>query len=190
MWDALDTNEQRALARALGDDPVARFDGHAAAARVTLRMLRLAMSVEHVRVDLWGEVRGLLWVGPNQAGLRVEDPERFFELARNAVRADGSPVFRPDSMWLLRFFKHRAEWSLRETGAPAWGLQLYRRGATRQTDDEIVADVDRATLEGGVFGHVLDVMRPGADPAVGWRSLARRGQIREPPIESVEGEEG
>lgn len=185
-WADLTALEQRDLVPLLGDTPAAAFDARPLDERITLRTVRLAMDRDGAGGRLWDEVRSLLWVSPNQLGLVVADAFCFREMVRRAVRADGAPLFRPDPGWLLLLFKHEAEWSVRERGAIAWGLQLYRRGPDRREDGEIVADLDRAPLTGGVLAHLGDVRTPTAEeshPARAWATLtARFGFDGERPV--------
>lgn len=177
MWDGLADAERRDLARVLGEAASDAFDARPLVERATLRSLRLSMTSGRVAGDLWREVREVVWTSPNQAGIVVEDAARFHAMARDAVRPDGSPVFRPDPRWLLRLFKHGAEWSLRERGVARWGLQLYRRGRSRRFEGEIVADLDAVSLEAGALAHMRDVLRsrtPSADPLDAWRALVAR----------------
>ena len=173
-WENLTDRERSDLELAFGENASA-FDARTASERTTLRCIRLAMSPERIGARLWDEVTGLLWVSPNQIGLVVRDADRFYQTARSATRPDGASAFHADPRWLLWLFKHGAEWSLRETGSPEWGLQLYRRGRTRSVADEIVADVDRVTLSAGAVAHVRDVLRPGSDPTDAWNSLTKKG---------------
>lgn len=172
--DRLEAREQRDLGRVLGAEPAAAFDAYRAAERATLRTIRLALTSARLAGDLWRDVEGLVWVGPNQAGLVVADARGFHDRAREAVREDGARVFRADPRWLLRLFKHGAEWSLRERDVRDWGIQLYRRGRGRRVEGEVVVDVDRVALEAGPLAHVRDVLRPDADPIEAWASLAAR----------------
>ena len=169
-WRRLGREERDGLARVVGRR---RFDALGDGDRATLRAIRLALTSERVAGDLWREVQDVLWVGPNQAGLVVADAVRFHTLARDATR-DGDPVFRADPRWLLRLFKERAEWSLRETGVVWWGLQLYRRGPRRRASGEIVADLDRVPLAAGLKAHLRDVRGADGDPAEAWQALVDR----------------
>lgn len=176
-WERLKDDERNDLARVLGADAAEAFDARSVAERATLRSMRLAMTSGRVAGDLWREVSGLVWASPNQAGLVVEDAARFHALALRATRPDGTPAFRSDPRWLVRLFKHGAEWSLRERGVSRWGLQLYRRGRSRRFDGEIVADLDPVPLAAGAFAHMRDVLRPAAassDPLEAWRALVER----------------
>jgi hypothetical protein len=170
-WSGLGREERDDLSRVVGRRG---FDALVDGERATLRALRLALTSERVAGDLWREIREVLWVGPNQAGLIVRDATRFHVLARGARRRDGHPVFRADPRWMLALFKDRAEWSLRETGVAHWGLQLYRRGPRRRDAGEIVADLDRFPLTAGLTAHLRDVRRADGDPAEAWRSLVER----------------
>jgi hypothetical protein len=172
-WAELSEAERRDIGRALGGAGDA-FDARPLAERVTLRALRLAMTRAHLGANLWREVRGVVWVSPNQAGLVVADPARFHVRALAATRPDGTPAFRPDPRWLVRLFKHGAEWSLRETGVVRWGLQLYRRGRSRGCEGEVVADLDAVALAAGSLAHMRDVLGPNADPLDAWRAITRR----------------
>jgi hypothetical protein len=179
-WAALSDAERRDIGRALGAEGAA-FDARPLAERATLRAVRLAMTRPVLGADLWREVRGVVWVSPNQAGLVVADPARLHALALAAVRPDGTRAFRPDPRWLLRLFKHGAEWSLREAGVARWGLQLYRRGRTREREGEVVADLDAVALAAGVLAHARDVLGPPADPLDAWRAISARGRPPRPP---------
>jgi hypothetical protein len=172
-WADLSPAEQRDIGRVLGAGG-GEYDARPISERVTLRALRLAMTRDRIGVNLWRDVRGVVWVGPNQAGLVVADPAHFHARALAAVRLDGTRAFRPDARWLLCVFKHGAEWSLRETGVTRWGLQLYRRGRTRGCEGEIVADLDAVALAAGPLAHMRGVLRPGADPLDAWRALSAR----------------
>lgn len=176
-WDDLDDRERRDLAPLHGDTPGATFDAQSLEARITLRSVRLAMDRQGVGGRLWDEVRSILWVSPNQIGMVVADAWRFREMVRRATRPDGAPLFRADPGWLLLMFKHEADWSVRESGATAWGLQLYRRGPDRREYGEIVADLDRAPLTGGILAHLGDVRRPTAaesHPTFAWEAIRAR----------------
>jgi len=173
VWAELSEAERRDIGRAL-DSTGGEFDARPVSERVTLRALRLAMTRDRIGVNLWRDVRGVVWVSPNQAGLVVADPARFHARALAAVRPDGARAFRPDPRWLLRLFKHGAEWSLRETGVARWGLQLYRRGRSRGCEGEIVADLDAVALAAGLLAHARDVLGASADPLDAWRAINAR----------------
>jgi hypothetical protein len=151
------------------------LESHSVEERIMLRCVYHALTSERIAGNLFDDVRRVLWTAPFQVGIEVDDARRLEALLRAATREDGAPVFRADPWWVLATGKRGVEWSLRERDAARYGLQIYRRGRTRDCDGEIVIDVDAVSLAAGILRHVADVVRPRpADSASMWEALAAR----------------
>ena len=158
-WQQLIDTEQDSLSKLITP---ADFDLLAPSARDSLINIYYLMISNKVAGNLWPHLTELRWLGINQLGVYVVEPEKLLAILSDSsnFRADGRlTCYIKKSFWSLR------QWQIDGQPISHYGLQLYHPQDPKQPK-LIVIDIDTVVFSSWLSWprHAWDILRP--DPSL------------------------